>query len=179
MKKRLMTVSAALAMVAVLFTACDDDYVDNTYINRNLVGQWDLISINNVAVSGYTVNSFDFYSNGSGYYYYWENGVACSEWLQYWCYDGYGSPVLHIDYQYSSPMETYFYFNSNYTRLYLQWEDYYGVTTTYEYEYVGDVQNYIKRKIESASDSDSATAGEVSASALRPGVGIINKNIDK
>lgn len=129
-----------------LFTSCDDDddfpgpgpYYPDTYIDEYLVGQWDLVRVNGDEVSGFDQHFFDFFSNGTGKYYYYDGGEQFWEWIEYYCYDNsYGTPTLHVDYESGSSLECAFGFNSDYTRLILQWNAPNGSLVTYEYAYTG------------------------------------------
>lgn len=55
-------------------TSCDDDPY-GYYINPRLVGSWQL-----TGVSYYDVNEFDFYSDGTGYYYAYDSYGNWSSW---------------------------------------------------------------------------------------------------
>lgn len=57
-----------------VLTSCDDDPY-GYYINPRLVGSWQL-----TGVSYYDVNEFDFYSDGTGYYYAYDSYGNWSSW---------------------------------------------------------------------------------------------------
>ncbi len=169
MKKHILLPLLSVIFCAVTFSSCDDDdyYYDNTYLDRNLVGQWDLIFINGRPVSGYTQNFFDFYSDGSGKYYYYENGQQYWEWIDWWCYDGYSSPVLHVKYSTGAPLNCAYSFNSDATRLYLRWTDGAGYAMEYVYAYTGSAQS--KKRETMKKMLESSGFAEDSVSAVRPG----------
>lgn len=148
MKKHLLLPILSAIFCLAAFTGCDDDDNVYTFLDRNLVGQWDLIFINGRPVSGYSQNFFDFYSDGSGKYYYYENGVQYWEWIDWWCYNTNYAPVLHVVYSSGAPLNCNYTFNSNATRLYLSWSTPGGGTMEYVYEYTGPAQSPDRQAME-------------------------------
>ncbi|MBD5232208.1 MAG: hypothetical protein HDS66_08685 [Bacteroidales bacterium] len=120
-----------LALIPALFTSCDDDgYYYNDY-DSYLPGQWQLISADGIRVTGYNVNYLDFYSNGAGTYYYYQNTIPYKMALR-WSVDLYaGGSVLYITYADGSQVSMDYWYNSNYTRLYTSWYE-----GAYRHEYV-------------------------------------------
>lgn len=177
MKKKLLLPLLSVIFCAVAFTSCDDDdyYYDDTYLDRDLVGQWDLIFINGNPVSGFKQNFFDFYSDGSGKYYYYENGQQYWEWIDWWCYDGYYSPVLHINYSSGAPLNCSYSFNSDASRLYLSWTDSGGYRMEYVYAYTGSAQVSPRKVVEQVLRSGAAATDGNSES--RPGIPEMMKQI--
>lgn len=173
MKKKLLLLSLLCALLCgVMLTSCDDDDYyppyypgGDSYLDRNLPGQWDLAFINGSVVEGFEKNFFDFYSDGTGKYYYYDNGEQYWEWIKWWCYDnGYDDPVLHIDYSSGSPLNSYYWFNRDYSRLYLKFNTPSG-WVQYVYDYTGPT-NAPRHLMEKSPSADKST---VSASAMRPG----------
>ena len=171
MKKYLLLPLLALIVCAVGLTSCDDGPprppYDPTYLDADLVGQWDLIYINGSPVSGYQQNFFDFYSNGSGRYYYYENGAQYWEPIKWYCIDGYSYAYLHVDYSSGPPLECRYWFSSDYYRLYMSWTDSYGRQTQYVYQYTGDApapRKFIEETLKGKGMTEAAS------SEARPGV---------
>lgn len=175
MKKHLsIPLLGVLFCCAVAFTSCDDDdyyYYDSTYYDRNLPGQWDLIFVNGRPVSGYEQNFFDFYTDGSGKYYYYENGVQYWEWIDWWCYDDYYTQVLHINYSSGAPLDCAYSFNSDFSRLYLSWTGPGGRRQEYVYAYTGPAQVKPSKTEARANAVSALSSGDdtASSSLMRPG----------
>ena len=139
MKKFLPLLIAAL--LPMLFTSCDDGYYpyppgsNPGYDNYDpyLPGQWELISADGMAVTGYAVNYLDFYKNGTGIYYYYDRTVPYEMDIN-WDVDVYNS-ILYIAYADGSNVSMNYWYNSNYTRLYTSWRSG-GYQHTYVYQLV-------------------------------------------
>lgn len=138
-------VICALVMTAGLTSCSDNDgwypehpnYYPSTFFDRNLTGTWRLVSDNSVNVEGTAVNYLDFYGNGNGRYFYYENGTPTSVAMYYGCV-GVDSAVtqtqLNLQYGNGNPTSMLYWFTPN--RLWLQWTSGSGVHT-YAYVPVG------------------------------------------
>lgn len=113
-----------MAMMGLL-TSCEESYPPpggwgGSYIDRSLVGSWQLINVNGYPVSGYQSNYFTFYMSGQGYYYYYQNGIAMSVPVTFWNENDYQGSWLCIQYP-DSYSEMNYWFNSNGSYLYMSW----------------------------------------------------------
>lgn len=174
MKKNLLLPILTAVVCAVAFTSCDDDdyyYGYDTYYDRDLPGQWDLLTINGRFVYDDEKNFFDFYTNGSGKYYYYKNGNQYWEWIDWYCYYDYSTPVLHIKYSDGVPLDCAYHFNSNASRLYLQWTEADGYRMEYVYEYTGPAEAKRREveKIMRGTAADSGSSLKAASSLPRPG----------
>ena len=136
MKKNLPLLLAAI-LLPVLFSACDDDYYyyDN---DPYIVGEWELIYADGRPVTGYQVNYLEFYQNGTGMYYYYDNRHPYEMRLR-WAVDYYyDSNVLTINYEDGTYAEMDYWYNGNYTRLYTSWYSGGGYQHTYVYQLIDD-----------------------------------------
>lgn len=139
--KKLHTLLLMMVVLAtsLTFTSCDDYYAPPgaTY-DPNLVGSWELVSVNGKNVYGYQKNWLDFYRNGSGVYYYYVNGLPYEMDLTYDVDYYYNQSNLYIYYADGRSAYMNYWFNSNYTYLYMQWSEG-GFLNTYVYAYVNTV----------------------------------------
>ena len=177
MKKHLLLPILAMFFLAIGLSSCDDTPpppppFDPTYNDYYLVGQWDLVQINGKPVTGFSQNFFDFYSDGSGWFYYWDNGTQYKELISWYCYDMSHSQVLVVNYQYGGSLECNYYFSNDGYYLYLTWYEY-GRPMTYVYEFTGDLYSPRKTIKEGAKDSP------VKSSAARPGLMTESKAVVK
>lgn len=99
MKNRFLfkTLAAMALLVPVLgLTSCSNDDDDdgwwggppqgwNTFFDRALTGTWQLVQADGKDVTGFSTNFMTFYSNGTGYYYEYEEGELDREEIRYWC----------------------------------------------------------------------------------------------
>ncbi len=140
--KKTITLSGIIAafILAVCMTSCDDDpyYYPGATYDRDLIGTWELYSADGVRVVGYEVNWLEFYRNGTGTYYFYNNGKQYSMALDYGVDFYGGSNVLYIDYADGNSVSMDYWFNSNRTYLYTQWYER-GYRHTYVYAYVSGV----------------------------------------
>lgn len=126
MKKiNLLAGAAALALAASLTGCADsppppgswDDY------DPDIVGTWELSEWNGRPVSGYSVNYMQFYNNGSGTLYAYENGLPYQDPFNYQCFwrgdDTYTLNLYYADGMNSSV--TYWYEGQNADYLVMQW----------------------------------------------------------
>lgn len=142
MKKIYSLIALVAVLLPTLFlTSCDDYYgpPGGSYdSDPNLVGYWQLTRVNGNPVYGYQSNYLEFFRNGSGNYYYYSYGQPYQMRLNYYVdYYG-GSQTIYINYSDGSNVSADYWFNSNYTRLYMQWYEY-GRLQTYEYTYADGV----------------------------------------
>lgn len=144
MKKHLHKVLAGAAIICAMaitsgLTACNDndgwypehpDFYPNTFFDRMLNGTWRLVSDNSVTVDGTAVNYLEFYGNGEGRYFYYDNGIRESVEMYYGCI-GVDSAVtqtqLNLQYGDGRPTSMLYWFTPN--RLWLQWTSPDGVHT--------------------------------------------------
>lgn len=124
--------SLIIVVSAVAMTSCDDDDYYYSY-DPYLQGMWQLTYINGVPVGGYDTNWLEFYDNGSGTYYYYSNGYICQ--MPLWFNTNYDNNWINIEYDDGVTLSCSYWFNSNATRLYMQWNDGYG-QQQYVYDYV-------------------------------------------
>lgn len=148
-------INTLLLLVATIMglslTSCDDYYgpPGATY-DPDLIGTWELISVNGNSVHGYQKNWLEFYRNGNGTYYYYVNGKPYEMSLSYDIDYYYNRSNLYIYYADGRSAYMNYWFNSNYTYLYMQWSEG-GYLNTYVYAYVNSVDWAPARK-----DNDSA-----------------------
>ena len=135
--KKLYPILAILAIVLgmnLTFTSCDDTYSPpGVLYDPDLVGRWKLVSVDGNPVYGYDTNYLELSSSGSGMYYEYVNGRPYSMELYY---NVDFNSTIYITYSDGAHVAADYWFNSNATRLYLQWYDSYGMRT-YCYAYVG------------------------------------------
>lgn len=139
MKKLHTLLLLAVLAVGLCFTSCDDYYgpPGATY-DPDLVGTWELVSVNGNAVHGYQKNWLEFYRNGGGTYYYYVNGIPYEMGLSYDVDYNYNRSNLYIYYSDGRAAYMNYWFNSNATYLYMQWSEA-GFLNTYVYAYVNSV----------------------------------------
>ena len=139
----------------------DPDYPSTGY-DRDLTGMWELSHINGYRVSGYEVNWLDFYGDGWGKYYYYSGHSTYELPYEYYCEYDFDN-WLYIHYADGTYAEMMYWFNHNYTQLYLEWYDR-GERVTYTYQYCNDpywAPSALKRADTRSADIDFG---------LRPGV---------
>lgn len=148
--KRFLLKNLALAAVFVIsitvFTGCyspdstwwgDPGYGWNSFQDARLRGYWQLVQYNSDPVSYNQANYMYFDGTGYGYYYYHDNGYREREQLRYWCQDSYGGASnyqINIQYQFSSPLTTSYWFTHGNNTLWLQWQTTGGRVQTYVYD---------------------------------------------
>lgn len=173
MKKLQLLIPMLVALFcSVTFSSCEDDYPpfppgsdEYRYLDRYLVGQWDLAYINDQPVYDYERNFFDFYSDGTGKYYFFEHGKEYFEWIDWYCYEyGNDDPLLHIEYSTGAPLDSYYYFNRDYSMLTMRFKGEHG-WVDYVYEYTGGFDSP-KRMIQKVLDSGKTN---ILDSYIRPG----------
>ncbi|MDE7180654.1 MAG: hypothetical protein K2N88_05600 [Muribaculaceae bacterium] len=113
----------------------DDPGYGWSYRDPNLTGFWQLVEVNGYAVSNYNTNFLYFDGNGRGLYYYYDQGYRETEKLRYWAQEGYTSSnyQLNIQYQYSAPLTSVYWFSDRFNTLWLQWVSPNGGLDTYAY----------------------------------------------
>lgn len=138
MKKTLHLRLPALLLIilpALALTSCVEYDGPQTYIDGRLCGAWKLVAANGTPVYGYASNYFEFFRNGSGYYYEFENGELYPESINFWCEDAYSSgpssQMLCVQYQTGSDLSTAYWFDAG-GNLLMRWVTSSGpVTYTY------------------------------------------------
>ncbi len=129
--KKLLPLLLMLLSLPVMLTSCDDDNYYYSGYDQYLVGQWELIYADGRPVTGYAVNYLDFYSNGTGIYYFYEHGLPYNMDIA-WASDIWGdSSVLYINYADGTSVSMDYWYNSNATRLYTSW-----YSGGYRHEYI-------------------------------------------
>lgn len=133
----------ALTLVPML-TSCSDDPIwwddpggNWNYTDRRLTGYWQLVSYNDDYVPESASNFFSFDGYGNGYYYYYSNGFLERERIHYWCqesYNGASGYQINIQYEYSNPLTTNYWFTHNNNTLWMQWQTAGGRVQTYVYD---------------------------------------------
>lgn len=152
MKKSLRNLilgSTAALLLTPMFSSCtidDDSWYpvppngwNNYFYDTALNGRWELVQANGRPVGPYDTNYMDFYGNGRGTYFYYENGRMYQENMAYYCQrSGYGPSdrQINVQYEYGNPVTMWYWFNGNY--LYMEWNTNYR-RNTYVYRPV----NYI------------------------------------
>lgn len=74
---RTLVLTAVALVATVSFTSCDDGDdgwwgpIDDTYLDANLDGVWQLYMANGQLVSPYDTSYLEFFGNGTGFYYYY------------------------------------------------------------------------------------------------------------
>lgn len=150
MKKSLLfTLLGAIGVAAMSlgFTSCidsdsqwwgDPPYGYN-YNDSRLAGYWQLVQYNSDPVSTNSANWLYFNGNGYGRYYYFDRGYQQSESLRYWSQQsvsGASNYQLNIQYEYSSPLTTSYWFTHGNNTLWMQWQTAGGRVQTYVYDRV-------------------------------------------
>ncbi len=127
------------------FSSCDSDDWDpapppgwNSFYDDRLDGTWELVEANGRPVVGTAVNYVSFYGNGTGRYYYYNNGQQFSEKMAYWCQvanNGVSRYQMNMKYEYTNPSTVNYWFTNNPPRLWMQWGTGAGIVT-YGYRFV-------------------------------------------
>ena len=137
---------AAVALVSLTtLTGCvdtDDDWwgappYGYSYNDPRLEGYWALVQYNSDPVSVGDANYMYFNGDGYGYYYYLDNGYREREQLRYWSQQsnsGASNYQINIQYQYSSPLTTSYWFTHGNNTLWMQWQTGGGRVQTYVYD---------------------------------------------
>ncbi len=73
-RSRLVASIMVMILSMTVLTSCDDEPY-GYYINPRLVGSWQL-----TGVAPFDVNEFDFYSDGTGFYYAYDSYGTWSSW---------------------------------------------------------------------------------------------------
>lgn len=108
-----------------------------SFQDYRLQGYWELVQYNSEPVSPYYTNFLYFNGRGGGYFYYYDGGYREREQLRYWCQEGYGSMSdyeINIQYEYSSPVTTSYWFTHGQNTLWMQWRTANGRIETYVYD---------------------------------------------
>lgn len=136
---------ALMIIAAVTLTGCysdDGNWWDApgygwNFNDTRLAGYWALVQYNSDPVNLSDANYLYFNGNGYGYYYYLDNGYRQREQLRYWCqnsYSGASNYQINIQYQYSSPLTTSYWFTHGGNTLWMQWQTSGGRVQTYVYD---------------------------------------------
>lgn len=109
----------------------------DSFQDYRLYGYWQLVQYNSDPVSPSMTNFLYFDGRGAGYYYYYDRGYREREQLRYWCQENYGTTSnyeINIQYQYSSPVTTTYWFTHGDNTLWMQWRTTGGRMETYVYD---------------------------------------------
>ena len=127
-----VAIISMLSLSSCIIVSDEPNYPDTGY-DRDLTGMWELSHINGYRVSGYEVNWLDFYGDGWGMYYYKSGHSTYELPFEYYCEYDFDN-WLYINYSDGTYAEMEYWFNHNYTQLYLEWYDRgERVTDTYQY----------------------------------------------
>lgn len=144
----------ALLLVVVAFlaagglTSCDD-YDDwgwydgptgDYFYDSDLDGAWELVQADGIPVGSGSTNYLDFYGDGHGMYYYYDNGTPVSERMGYFCqYSNNGASryQVNVRYEYGQPTTMNYWFAGG--SLWMQWRTGGGRVVTYVYRPVSYV----------------------------------------
>lgn len=171
MKKLNILLSMLFVSLTLGLTSCDNDYYGppGAAYDPNLIGTWELYYADGVRVYGYQTNWLEFYKNGRGTYYYYQDALDYQMGLTY-SVDWYGgTQQLYITYADGRYVSMNYWYNSNYTYLYTQWYDR-GYQHTYVYRYV-DGPQWAPMK-EKFMPVDTRGGEQISLPALTPGLTI-------
>lgn len=135
---------------------------DNSGIDRDLTGTWELAYVNGSPVYGYETNWLDFYGNGNGMYYYNDGGITYELPFDYYSEYGYDN-WLCIYYADGSYAEMNYWFNHDLTILYLEWTSR-GRRVTYTYYWVDNMY------WDAPPQQFSPTRAQSDVLSLRPGL---------
>lgn len=138
---RTLVIASLIVCGASFVTSCDDGGYwwpdnNNTYLDSNLIGSWQLIQINEMAVTPNETNYLRFFNNGTGYYYYLLNGNKIREQIGWICMAGYNRDTISIRYQDGRTATMNYWFSGGNNYLYLNWNTSTQGTITYCYRYV-------------------------------------------
>lgn len=136
---------ALLTIMSVLgFSSCED-YTsppppggNSSSIDPYLIGTWELTFVNGHRVNGYEVNYLDFYSNGSGYYYYYDYGMEYELGFDFWSEYRENIGYLFINYYDGVRAKMTYYFMQYDKTLVLKWWEN-NMEMEYVYYYVSDM----------------------------------------
>lgn len=149
--KNLLICTALALLSAMTLTSCVDNegvWWDNppygweTYNDPRLEGCWKLVQYNSYPVYDHETNYLCFDGYGGGYFYYLDNGYEQRERIRYYCQESYGgasNSQLNIQYEFSSPITTNYWFTNGNNNLWMQWQTYDGHVETYVYDRVNRV----------------------------------------
>lgn len=104
---------------------------NDTGYDRNLTGSWELAYVNGHGVYGYETNWLDFYGDGYGVYYYNDGPYTYELPFDYYCQYDYDN-WLCIHYADGTYAEMVYWFNHDFTTLYLEWYSH-GQRVVYTY----------------------------------------------
>lgn len=146
--KRVLWLTALIIVVSCGLTSCDpddDDWYWGTppygwsFQDNRLTGYWQLVQYNSDPVYINDANYMYFNGNGGGLFYYLDNGYEMVENMRYYCQDavnGASNYQINIQYQYSQPLTTNYWFTHGNNTLWMQWQTSGGRVQTYVYDRV-------------------------------------------
>lgn len=106
------------------------------YNDPRLAGNWVLVQYNSDNVAPGQANYLQFDGRGYGYYFYYDRGYLDRERLRYWCQNsvsGTSYYQINIQYEYSNPLTTNYWFTHGNNTLWMQWRAG-GTVQTYVYD---------------------------------------------
>ncbi len=145
------------AIVAIFFsstlTSCDENWIpdyppggtNDSFYDNSLTGcYWELCQVNSSIVRPNEVNVLEFFRNGTGYYYYFDEGIPKRMYTDWWCEwsnNNVSKYQINISYGGDLPMTMNYWFTSDRydDYLWIQWYSHYYGTTTYIYRAVNDL----------------------------------------
>lgn len=152
MKKSLLKYTGLLTLALILLpllSSCtsDPDWWDYpgdnwSYTDPRLTGNWELVQYNSDYVPENETNFLTFDGRGYGYYTYYDRGYIQHEQLRYWCqnaYNGASNYQINIQYEYSAPLTTNYWFTHNNNTLWMQWQTGGGRVQTYVYDRINTI----------------------------------------
>lgn len=107
------------------------------YNDPRLAGNWVLVQYNSDMVPSSVTNYLQFDGRGYGYYYSYDHGYLDRERLRYWCQNsvnGASNYQINIQYEYSNPITTNYWFTHGNNTLWMQWQTGGGQVQTYVYD---------------------------------------------
>lgn len=139
--RRLSLLTAIMTVMALAFTSCDDEdyWYGNDGTDSRLIGVWEQIQANGVAVSKYDTQYFQFDGNGRGRYFYYQNGQPYVENIRFSCQpsvNGTSYDQINIYYANGNAATINYWFTGG--NLWMQWRAN-GTPVTYVYRSIASV----------------------------------------
>lgn len=128
---------AVICMTLALSSCTSDDYWYDgpDYTDSRLDGLWQQVQAQGRPVSAFDTQYFDFFGNGRGYYYYYQNGRLVRERINYQCQpsvSGASRYQVNISYENGGTSTINYWFTGG--DLWMSWMTNGGTTVTYVYK---------------------------------------------